>query len=140
RIAMLTPHVLEQDGRTLLELAGAHAAEQHLLVEGDCEVGLVVAVVDLLRPHAEADARRAGHAARRWLDLRRDDLGGPDAVAHLRGDRAKRLAASLRAFARIADHFDDVLRQGLRLLGARRFAFENLDHGLRLSIAHARSR
>ena len=59
---------------------------------------------------ADADAARAGHAARGRLDLGRDDLGRPDAVAHARGDRTQRLAAALRAFARIADDLDDVLR------------------------------
>ena len=33
RILVFAPHALEQDGGALLELAGAHAAEQHLLVE-----------------------------------------------------------------------------------------------------------
>ena len=49
---------------------------------------------------------RAGRA-----DFRRDDFHGPDAVAHLRGDRAERLAAALRALAGIADDLDDVLAQ-----------------------------
>jgi hypothetical protein len=37
---------LEQDDAARLEFAGAHAAEQHLLVEGDHQVGLVAAVGD----------------------------------------------------------------------------------------------
>ena len=117
---MLAPHVLEQDRRAGLELAGAHAAEQHLLVEGDDEIGLVAAVGHALRADADADAGRAGDAARRRLDLGRDDLDGPDAVADARGDRAERLAAALRAFARVADDLDDVLGQGLGALGAAR--------------------
>ena len=48
RVAVLAPHALEQDRRAGLQLAGAHAAEQHLLVEGDHEVGLVAAVGDAL--------------------------------------------------------------------------------------------
>ena len=109
RVAMLAPHVLEQDRAAGLQLARANAAEQHLLVERDDEVGLVAAVGDLARPHADADAGGARDAARRRLDLGRDDLGGPDAVAHPGRDRAERLAAALRALAGIADHLDDVL-------------------------------
>jgi hypothetical protein len=92
-----------------LELAGAHATEQHLLVERDDEVGLVAAVGHRLGADADADARCARDAARGRLDLGRDDLGGPDAVAGLRGDRTERLAAALRALARVADDLDDVL-------------------------------
>ena len=111
RIAVLAPHALEQDRRAGLQLAGAHAAEQHLLVERDHEIGLVAAVGDALRADADADAARAGDAARRRLDLGRDDLDRPDAVAHSRGDRAERLAAALRALAGVADDLDDVLRR-----------------------------
>ncbi len=114
RIAMLAPHALEQDLRAGLQLAGAHAAEQHLLVERDDEIGLVAAVGHLLRADADADARGARDAARRRLDLGRDDLRGPDAVAAPRRDAAERLAAALRALARVADDLDDVLGQRLR--------------------------
>ena len=86
-----------------------HAAEEHLLVEGHDEVGLVAAVGHALRADADADAARAGDAARRGLDFRGDDLGGPDAVAHAGGDAAERLAAALRALAGVADDLDDVL-------------------------------
>ncbi len=109
---VLAPHALEQDRGARLELAGAHAAEQHLLVERDDEVGLVAAVGHPLGADADADARGAGDAARRRLDLGRDDLDGPDAVAAARRDRAERLAAALRALARVADDLDDVLGRG----------------------------
>ena len=108
---VLAPHVLEQDGAAGLEFLRAHPAQQHLLVEGHHQVGLVAAVGDVAGADADAVAAGAGHAARRRTDLGRNDLGGPDAVAHLRGDRAQRLAALLRALARIADDLDDVLLQ-----------------------------
>ena len=99
RVAVLAPHALEQDRRAGLEFARVHAAEQHLLVERDDEVGLVAAVGDALGADADADAAGAGHAARRRLDLGRDDLDRPDAVAAARGDRRRatgRSAARLR--------------------------------------------
>ena len=60
RVAVLAPHAFQQDGAARLELAGAHAAEQHLLVEGDHQVGFVAAVGDAARaePDAVAAARR----------------------------------------------------------------------------------
>ena len=64
---MLAPHALQQDGAAGLEFAGAHAAEQHLLVEGDHQVGLVAAVGDAARADADAVAaarrRRCARAA-----------------------------------------------------------------------------
>ena len=45
-------------------------------------------LVTALRADADPDAARAGDAARRRLDLGRDDLDRPDAVAAARGDRA----------------------------------------------------
>ena len=119
RVAVLAPHALEQDRRAGLELVRSHATEQHLLVERDDEVGLVAAVGDAALPDPDADAARARDAARRRLDLGRDDLHGPDPVARLRRDGAERLAAALRALARVADHLDDVLAQRrlARLLG-----------------------
>ena len=128
RVAVAAPHVLEQDDGARFELARLHAAEQHLLVEGDHEVGLVAAVGDGLRADADADAAGAGHAARRRLDLGRDDLDRPDAVAHARGDRRQRLAAALRALARVADDLDDVLGQFDRRAGGGVGAGE---HGVR---------
>ena len=125
RVAVLAPHALEQDLRAGLQLAGPHAAQQHLLVERDDEVGLVAAVGHLLRADADADARGAGDAARRRLDFGGNDLGGPDPVARPRGDGAERLAAALRALARVADDLDDVLGQrlpGAQLVGQRRRA------------------
>ena len=107
---MARPHALEQDRAAGLELAGTHAADQHLLVERHDQIGLVAAVGDALRADPDPVAARAGDAARRRLDLGRDDLDGPDAVAHSRGDRAQGLAAALRALAGIADDLDDVLR------------------------------
>ena len=57
-----------------LGFRSANAAEEHLLVERDDEIGLVAAVRD--RPGADADpvAARAGDAARRRPDLGRDRL------------------------------------------------------------------
>ena len=75
-------------------------------------------LVTALGADADPDAAGAGDAARRRLDLGRDDLDRPDAVAAARGDRGQRLAAALRAFARVADHLDDVLGEDLHALGA----------------------
>ena len=111
RVLVLAPDALEHDRRAGLQLAGAHASEQHLLVEGHHQVGLVAAVGDAAGADADADAAGPGHAARRRLDLGRDDLDRPDAVAAARGDGGEALAAALRAFAGIADDLDDVLGQ-----------------------------
>jgi hypothetical protein len=46
---------------------------------------------------------------RRRLDFSRDDLHGPDTVAHLAADEAEELAAFLRALTGVADDLDDVL-------------------------------
>src|ERR1019366_1874250 len=93
--------------------------EQHLLVERHHQVGLVAAVGDIAGSDADAVAAGAGDAARGRTDFGWDDLRGPDAVAHLRRDRAQRLAALLRAFARIADDFDDVFFQPDRRIPSR---------------------
>jgi len=109
RVGACGPHALEQDDAAGLELARVDAAEQHLLVEGDRERGLVAAVRDALRADADAVAARAGDAAGGRLDFGRDDFDRPHAVAHARGDRAQRLAAPLGAFAGVADDFHHVL-------------------------------
>ena len=99
--------------------AEAVARQQHLLVEGEGQVGRVAPVGD--RALADADAVAAcalGHPGRR-LDLGRDDLHRPDAVAHLGGDGAEDLPALLGAFARVGDDLDGVLGQPRRD-GARR--------------------
>ena len=118
-VAVVTPHVLEQDRAARLELPGVHPAEQHLLVERDDEVGLVAAVGD--RPRAQPDpvAAGAGDAARRRLDLGGDDLDRPHPVAGAGRDRAERLPAALGALARVADDLHDVLgeRDDLPLAG-----------------------
>ncbi len=109
RVLVVAPHALEQDRRARLEHVRPDPAEQHLLVERNREVRLIAAVADAALADPDADAARAGDAPCRRLDLRRDDLHRPDPVAHLRRDRAERLAAPLRALARVADHLDDVL-------------------------------
>ena len=126
RVGILGPDALQQDDAVGLQLARVDAAEQHLLVEGDRDVRLVAAVGDALRADADAVAARARHAARRRLDLGRDDLHRPHAVAHAGRDRAERLPAFLRAFARVAHDLDDVLverhaalRRRLRARGFR---------------------
>jgi hypothetical protein len=111
-VRIFPPHALEQNDAVGLELAVPHPPEQHLLVEGDHQIGLVAAVGDALRSEPNAVAARARDAARRRADLGRNDLDRPHAVAHARRDGAERLAAALRAFARVADDLDHVLRQG----------------------------
>ena len=120
RVRVGAPHAFQQDDAVGLELLGPHPPEQHLLVEGHHQIGLVAPVGDGARADADAVAAGAGHAARRRPDLGGDDLGGPDAVAHLRRDRAQRLAAFLRALARVADDLDDVLFQPGRRFRSRR--------------------
>ena len=100
RVPVLAPHAFQQNGAVGLEFAGANAAEQHLLVEGDHQVGFVAGIGDAAGADADAIAAAAGDAARRRTDFRRDDLLGPHAIAHLRGDRPEGLAAALRALAR----------------------------------------
>ncbi len=77
-------------------------------------------------PLAPATLRAGG-----WISAGMISIG-PDAVAHARGDRAQRLAAALRALARVADHLDDVLGQHL---GALRVGRAGLDGGGRVSAA-----
>ena len=121
RVLVLAPHALNQYGATEFEFAVAHAAQQHLFIEGDHELGLVAAVGDASGANPNADAARARDAARRRPDFSRNDLLGPDAIAHLGSDRAQRLAAALRPLAGIADDLDNMLlqRDG-RLLARRR--------------------
>ena len=89
RILVRAPHALEQDDAVRFEFLGAHPPEQHLLVEGHHQVGLITAVGDVLRTDANAVAAGPGHTACRWANFCRNDLRGPDAVAHLRCDRAQ---------------------------------------------------
>src|SRR6266540_531336 len=109
RVAVLAPHRFEQDRAALFQLARADAPEEDLLVERHDEIDLVPAIRDRARAEAHAVAARARDAACRWLDLCRDDLDGPDAVAGFGRDRGERLAASLRALTGVADDLDDVL-------------------------------
>jgi len=44
RVGVVAPHALQQDQTAGRELAGADAADEHLLVEGDDQVGLIAAV------------------------------------------------------------------------------------------------
>ena len=89
RILVRAPHALEQDDAVRFEFLGTHAPEQHLLVEGHHQVGLIATVGDVLRADSNAVAAGAGHAACRWANFCRNDFGSPDAVAHLRCDRAQ---------------------------------------------------
>jgi hypothetical protein len=108
-VAVLAPHALQQDDAAALQLTAADAPEQDLFVEGNHQVSLVAAVVDGFRSEPDAVAAGTGDAACRRLDLGRNDLDRPDAVAHPGGDRAQRLAAALCALAGVADDLHDVL-------------------------------
>ena len=87
----------------------AMSREQHLLVEGHDELGLVSPIRDLIPPEADQIAARAGGCTRRGLDLGGDDLHRPDAIAHLRQYGGEDLAAFLRPFARVRHDLQNVL-------------------------------
>ena len=151
RVGTLGPDALEQDDAARPQFAGVDAPEQHLLVECDREIGLVAAVADGLRADADPVAAGARHAARGRLDLGRDDLDRPHAVAHPGRDRAERLAALLRALARVAHDLDDglverddLLRRGRRAPGPGRHAprpqFRCSIHRITSAGARARTR
>ena len=110
-ILVLAPHAFKQDDAAGLEFAGTHPSKQHLFVEGHHQIGLVAAVGDVVRADTDAVAAGPGHATGGRTNFRRDDLGGPDAVAHARGNRAKRLPAALRSLAGIADDLDDMFAE-----------------------------
>ena len=151
RIGISTPHAFQQDDAVGLELFVAHPPQQYLLVEGDHQVGFVAAVGHRARSDADAVAARAGHAARRRANFGGNDFRGPDAVAHLRGNRAQRLAATLRTFAGIADDFDDMFLEcrcgfsaspgiGLGFGLPRRFLHSSLCHDLSVDAVLLRGR
>jgi hypothetical protein len=120
RVGIVAPSALQENGAARLEFVGAHAAQQDLLVEGDDEIGLVTAVHDAAGRQPDAIAAGAGDAAGRRLNFGGNDLDGPYAEAHPRGDRCERLAAALRPLARITDDLDNMLSDGLRQIGAGR--------------------
>ncbi len=108
-VRIVRPHALEQHHRALPVGTIGDAGVQHLLVERDDHVGFVAHVGDVRRAHADADAAGALAFTRRRLDFGRDDLDGPDPVAHLAAHKPEYLAAFLRALAGVADDFDDLL-------------------------------
>ena len=113
---MEAPFVLHENDAAAFQRAGAQTAEQDLLVEGHGEIGLVTAIGDAMGTNPDPVTTGAGDAAWRWLDFGRDDLHGPDPVAHFGGDAGEGLAALLGALSRVADNLDDVLAQLQRRL------------------------
>ena len=108
-VGVLGPHVLQQYDRAFPVGVIRDAGVEHLLVEGDDDIGFVAHVGHVLRSHADADAAGTLTFSRGWLDFGWNDLNGPDAVAHLAAHQSQDLAAFLCAFAGIADNFDDML-------------------------------
>ena len=86
RVLVFAPHALQQDDATRLEFLGPHTTQQYLLVEGHHQVGFIATVGDVPGADADAVAAGTGDAARGRADFSRNDLGGPNAVAHLRSD------------------------------------------------------
>ena len=111
-VVVLGPLVVDQQDGSGAQRVLVDAAVEHLLVEGHHQVRLVAHVAYGLRAEADADAAGAGAGARRGLDLGRDDLHGPQAVAHLGADGAEQLARRLRSLAGVAHDLDDLLRDG----------------------------
>src|SRR4029450_4114526 len=66
---------------------------------------------DRARAKTNAVSAATGNAAGGRPDFRRDNLYGPDPVAHPRGDRCQRLSTALRSFAGIANDLDDMFAQ-----------------------------
>ena len=116
RVLIGPPFVLQQDDATGLEFIVPDPAQQHLLIEGHYQIGLVATVSDTAGCQANAIAAGAGDAARRRLNFGGNDLDGPDAVSHARRDRREGLAATLSALAGIAHDLDNVLVQSHRQL------------------------
>jgi hypothetical protein len=107
-VLALGPLVVDhQDGSGAQSLL-VDAAVEHLLVEGHHQVRLVAHVADGLRAEADADAAGSLTGASRGLDLGRDDLHGPQTVAHLGADGAEQLAGRLRALTGVAHDLDDL--------------------------------
>jgi hypothetical protein len=102
-VPVLFPHVLEQYDRVRLERVQAVPGQQHLLVESDDQIGSVAPVGHRFGADPNAVAAGPGRKPRRRLDLGRDDLDRPHAVAHLRAHGAEDLSALLGAFAGVRD-------------------------------------
>ena len=118
RVLVGSPFVLQENDAAGLEFVIQDATQQHLLVEGDDQVGLVTPIGNAMGCQANAVAAGAGDAPRRWLNFCGDDLGGPNPVSHPRRDGPERLATPLRPLAGIADDLDDMLLQRHHRFGA----------------------
>ncbi len=108
-LRVLGPLALEQHDGAGPEGGVGDPSVEHLLVEGDHQVGALAAVGDLVAAEAHPDARGAGAGSGGRLDLGRNDLDRPDAVAQLGADGAEGLAGLLGAFAGVGDDLDDAL-------------------------------
>jgi hypothetical protein len=113
RVGARPPLAVDEEDRPGSQRPLIDAAVEHLLVEGDDDVGLVAHVGHRLVPEADADSAGPLAGARRRLDLRGDDLHRPDPVPHLGADRSEQLARRLRTLARVADDLDDLLADAL---------------------------
>jgi hypothetical protein len=113
---MEAPFVLHENDAAAFQRTGPQSAAQNLLVEDHGEIGLITAIGDAMGPNSDPVAAGAGDAAWRWLDFGRDDLHGPDPVAHFGGDTGEGLATLLGALSGVADNLDDVFAQLYRRL------------------------
>src|SRR5271166_12931 len=93
---------------------GVNAAVEHLLVERNDQVRIISGIGNRFRPEAYAVPASARPRAARRLDLRRNNLNGPEAVSVPCAQVGEHLAASLRTFPRITNDLNDVLVYFLR--------------------------
>jgi hypothetical protein len=108
-LGVFGPHALQQNDRAFLVGAVIDTGIEHLFVECDDHIGLIAHVGHVFRSHSNAYAAGALAFARGRLNFGRYDLYRPDTVAHLAAHQSQDLTAFLRAFAGIADDFDDML-------------------------------
>ncbi len=113
-IGVVSPHVLEQDGRAGPEFLKVETSEQRLFVERDDQIDFIAQVCDGLRSEPNADAACACSVSRRWLNFSGYDLDRPDAVSHLGRNRSESLARCLRALPCITYDLHDYVAADLR--------------------------
>jgi hypothetical protein len=114
RVLALRPLVLEKNMRARFEFAGRLAADQDLLVQRNDHVRGITRIGHGARTETDPIAACPLDAARRRLDLCRNDLDGPDTVAHLGRDGSEHLSGRLGSLTGVRNYLDDVVRDPLR--------------------------